>query len=144
MSCKPNPLPLRDVLLSKIRVVRGCWEWTGAMSSGYGQLTYQQKHMLAHRAAAEILGGMCTKNKMVCHHCDNRACINPDHLYVGDAKDNRRDALERDRWRHPWGKREACTAGHKYGPNSYRIAKDGSRVCRICMRDHTRNWRSKQ
>lgn len=142
MSSKPNPATLREALLSKVRRVGECWQWTASTTAGYGQITYRQKRYLAHRAAAVELGGMSIgPGQMVCHHCDNRACINPQHLYVGDAKTNRRDALQRKRWSHPRAKARACSRGHEYKPGSYRTDKDGSRSCRVCHREWKQEYR---
>lgn len=122
---------------------RDCWEWTGALSRGYGQITYFGKHFTAHRFALSVLREPIKPGAWVLHHCDNRLCINPDHLYQGTPIDNRRDMLERNRWGHKWSLRSSCAAGHLYGENFYR-ARDGSRVCRTCQRDSQRAYRARQ
>lgn len=52
------------------------------------------------------------------------------------------EMLNRKRWSHPWAKRTHCTKGHEYMVSGFSIAKDGSRVCLICQRDHKRNQRA--
>ena len=51
----------------------------------------------AHRLALVLTGIEIPKGALVCHHCDNKACVNPDHLYVGDRHTNARDSVARGR-----------------------------------------------
>lgn len=120
----------------------GCWEWIGALSRGYGQITHKGKHMTAHRFSFENFVEPIRKGAWVLHHCDNRACVNPSHLYQGTPIDNRADMLTRNRWRHPWAFRSECSKGHAYEISGFHVAKDGSRVCRTCQRDHKRAQRA--
>ena len=84
-----------------------CWEWQGfRRQNGYGGIVVPNSHrqMYAHRAALMIhLGDDFDASKLVCHHCDNRPCVNPAHLYLGTHKDNARDASVRGRWRNQFG-----------------------------------------
>lgn len=133
----------REVIESHIArdAITDCWNWTGATINGYGQLTYRQRHYAAHRFAYTHLVGWIPSGIWILHRCDNRLCVNPKHLYPGNAVDNRRDTLERSDWSHPYGKRTHCFAGHQYEPGSYRIAKDGSRICKVCMSAYQREYR---
>jgi hypothetical protein len=45
----------------------------------------------------ELHNGPIPKGKMICHHCDNPACVNPEHLYLGDGKSNKQDCIRRGR-----------------------------------------------
>lgn len=123
----------------------GCWIWMGSLdTSGYGQLTHKGQHMRAHRASFASFKNQQDRPLLVCHTCDVRACVNPDHLYSGDYKDNRRDMINRSGWAHPYAARTACFRGHEYQEGSFRISLDGSRACRVCHKEWKQAYRSKQ
>ena len=76
-----------------------CLEWTGPVNSkGYGRMYKKGKHIFVHRVALEKKLGRSIKSKhLACHTCDNRLCINPDHLYEGTYTDNLNDSYAGDR-----------------------------------------------
>ena len=76
----------------------GCVLWTGYLNrSGYGVVGYNYKSILAHRAAWEVSRGAIPEGLLVCHTCDVRNCINPDHLFVGTNADNMVDKIKKGR-----------------------------------------------
>ena len=76
----------------------GCHEWQSTIKKdGYGQFWYDGKNMRAHRAAYILLKGKIPKGKFILHKCDNRCCVNLEHLYVGTQKDNVQDMYRRGR-----------------------------------------------
>lgn len=74
-----------------------CWLWNAAFRGGYGAFAFKPHTAFAHRASYIIFNGDIGDKDLVLHKCDNKACVNPDHLYLGDYKDNARDAVERGR-----------------------------------------------
>lgn len=77
----------------------GCHEWTGSRNAkGYGRFKDgNNRCVLAHRFIYEYLNGPIPHNLYVLHKCDNRCCVNPQHLYLGDQFDNMRDMITRGR-----------------------------------------------
>lgn len=80
----------------------GCWEWQQSKNhDGYGTITVNGKTKLAHRISYEIVIGNIPPNKLICHDCDNPACINPEHLFVGMQFDNMQDCAKKNRTNPP-------------------------------------------
>lgn len=76
----------------------GCWIWTGTINIwGYGSIYIDGKTRGAHRISYQIANGSFDYNFHVCHTCDNPACVNPDHLWLGTAKDNAIDRVLKGR-----------------------------------------------
>lgn len=88
---------------SNIRSHDDCWEWTGAIASnGYGVFSFLSVMYTAHRASyiahhGDIPDREGSHGGVVMHQCDNRKCVNPNHLTVGSQKDNLQDANQKGR-----------------------------------------------
>lgn len=78
----------------------GCWEWQGACSSsGYGHISMMGKSLMVHKLSYKLFKGNIYKPKFVCHTCDNKKCFNPEHLFLGTAKENYDDMVKKGRAR---------------------------------------------
>lgn len=107
---RPNHLELQtneQRFWSRVQKTNTCWNWTGqTFSNGYGQLRLGRKiNLLAHRFSYELAYGDIPKNILVCHKCDNRYCVNPEHLFLGTHKDNTYDMMQKNRGVSPPGER---------------------------------------
>jgi len=78
--------------------ITGCHNWIAYIRpDGYGDFRMGEKKEIAHRAAWLLLVGDIPDDLWVLHHCDNRKCVNPDHLYLGTHEDNMQDVVDRKR-----------------------------------------------
>jgi hypothetical protein len=84
-----------------------CWFWRGSIATnGYGQFmwTDDRKPKRAHRVAYELVCGPIPNGLLVLHRCDVRRCCNPAHLFLGTAKENTQDMVQKGRAKgHPQG-----------------------------------------
>lgn len=124
----------------------GCWLWTGSDDNGYGCLGVNGRRVRAHRYSWELAHGAPPPADMhVCHRCDQPACVNPDHLFLGDDSANMRDCgakgrlwaqrkdIDRSVLGSRWSQRIQCERGHPFTVENTRwFTKNGYR-CRECL-----------
>lgn len=83
---------------SKVDKRFGCWEWIGAVNqSGYGVFWDEKKTHLAHRYSYGLKNPQPPKGMEVRHKCDNKLCVNPQHLTIGTKAQNLQDRNRRGR-----------------------------------------------
>ena len=165
-ACKklpPQHLTLEERFWAKVHKTETCWLWAAALwPNGYGHFAMPTHHALAHRVAWEFMKGPIPDNLDVLHDCpqgDNKACVNPDHLWLGTQKENAKDAVTKGQFKpgqlfqsgpqHPFfGKRQThCKNGHQMTEDNTLVQRNGAvRRCKICTVawHHNRNQKRRE
>ncbi len=104
MTILPNTEKLLARILKRteerlmVEALGPCWEWQGGtQSKGYATISVMGHNLLVHRVVYAIVHGHVTEGQFVCHHCDNRICCRPEHLFEGTAMDNHLDMRQKGR-----------------------------------------------
>jgi hypothetical protein len=96
-----TPTPIEIRFWKYVKKTPTCWIWTGTIGrGGYGRIKDQSgRSFYTHRFSYELSNGIIQKGKYVCHSCDIASCCNPAHLWIGDAKTNVQDCIEKGRFK---------------------------------------------
>lgn len=111
----------------------GCWIWLEDLTGGYAITHMLGKTWRVHRLVYAALKGPFDPNLVICHRCDVRCCVNPDHLRADTQLENMLEASRNKRWGAVQYQTH-CKRGHPYAPS------DGtrSRECHECSRIRAR------
>lgn len=87
------------LFFNKVIKSSSCWNWVGALrgKTGYGCLKVDGKVIDSHRASWMLHNGKIPDGLWVLHKCDNRRCVNPEHLFLGDRSANMKDCANKGR-----------------------------------------------
>lgn len=127
----------------------GCREKTGVRDGRYGSFRIDGRLVRAHRVSWEVHSGPIPDCLYVCHRCNNKRCINPDHLYLATHRQNLIDA-GRDGLmpgaKTPRGvtlenavKRQ-CKSGHTFNQENTYLYPSGKRGCKTCRAESLRTY----
>lgn len=101
LGAKPKPIESRFWRNVKVGPASECWPWLRAVNAqGYGTVWYNRMSRPASRVSYMLHHGLSElppPELHVCHKCDNRTCCNPNHLFLGTAKDNQQDCVAKGR-----------------------------------------------
>ncbi len=124
-----------------------CWRWTAQISAaGYGRFRQDSidggKSRFAHRFAYEYFIGRVPQNLVLDHMCKNKFCVNPSHLRCVSVKENVLCGIAPTAIN---ARKTHCKYGHELSGNNLALPKDGSRQCKICLKNrsikHSKNRR---
>jgi hypothetical protein len=124
-------LRLIPLFWAKVSKTDSCWNWTASKFwCGYGRFAADRVGWYAHRLSWTIHYGKIPTGMLVLHHCDNRSCVRPDHLFLGTHKTNRDDCISKGR---------ANPLRGEHHPNA-RLSRDDvaeiRRLCKIALFSH--------
>lgn len=116
-------MPRKERFWSKVEKTETCWNWTGCvLKSGHGQTWFNGKQIYAHRYFYELLVGKIPEGLVIDHLCENKRCVNPEHLEPVSDSENL------IRWHR------AHTRRPQYPQYSVEWAMQKHESCKLCRR----------
>lgn len=135
---------LKERFWKKVVKLDQCWIWH-TRPKKYGFFSLNGKVMNASRASYLLNIGPIIPEKLdVCHKCNNKACVRPDHLYLGTRSQNMKDANKDgllDNWKLKRRTKQFCKQDHNYKDN-VKARKNGQLYCSECSRIAVRRYRA--
>ena len=132
--------PLEERFWERVEMIpfHECWEWTGAIWNGYGTIKNGQKPIQATHLSLRIAGRPLPSGMFACHHCDNRSCVRPSHLFHGTHLENLDDMIRKGRNRCS-PRQSLCKRGHPLSEDNICFIQ-GERRCKACRRIYARRY----
>ena len=122
--------------LEKVIKTGSCWGWTGAHTqAGYAVFSIAGKFIYGHRYSFQLSKGNIPDGLQLDHLCDNKGCVNPEHLEIVTNQENQIRRYQNN-------PRQYCDKGHLFTKENTMYIKSGTRLCRICAINRTRKWRN--
>ena len=148
-----RPQAVKRLFWARTSVTENCWVWTGARSSlGYGRLTIwhpvmkKSVNVAAHRLSLAIHGKPLPAGMDIDHHCNNPACVRPDHLRPISHRQNLRKKTGADiadpNLRSAYFNGKVCKRGHDLTATGRWNASSQQYQCRACDRERMKRSRT--
>lgn len=115
---------------------KGCWVVKNSNALLYTNWYYNGKKYGGHRLVKILEGYVFKESEWALHSCDNRRCVNPNHIFIGTQADNNKDMFKKGRGRNGQREKTHCVRGHEFNKENTRFYKNkrGSmtRLCKVC------------